>query len=338
MKALIIGGTGTISRSITELLIKTGWDVYILNRGNRELPEGAKQLIGDVNDEESIRQAVKELTFDVVANFLAYYEKDAERDFRVFNGITGQYIFISSASAYQKPARTPYITESTPLINPYWQYSRDKAAAERYLLNLHTDEAFPATIVRPSHTYDKQSIPITVCGDNGPWQILNRMINGKEILIHGDGTSLWTVTNSRDFAKGFVGLMGNIHAIGHAVHITSDEILSWNQIYEEIANALGVPFKPFYATSTYIIEAGSKYGYDFCGALLGDKSPSVIFDNSKLKRLVPGFTASIRYDIGIKESVEYFLSHKEMQKEDPKFDRFCDELILSLKTAIKSFS
>ena len=327
MKALLVGGTGVISQSIAERLVDMGWEVYILNRGNRQLPDGVHQLIGDCNDEESMKNAIKGLSFDSVAEFRAFTTEDVIKDFRVFNGITNQYIFISSASAYQKPAVTPYITESTPLVNPYWQYSRDKAAAENALMDLHIKADFPVTIVRPSHTYSYRSVPVAVHGNNGSWQIIKRMLEGKKVLIHGDGSSLWIVTHSKDFAKGFCGLMGNIHAIGHAVHITSDEIVTWNQIYSSIAKALNVELHAAYAPSTVIARVGNKYGYDFEGALLGDKAASVIFDNSKLKKLVPGFNATIRFDTGIVESINYLLENKELQIEDSDFDRFSDEVI-----------
>jgi len=327
MKALLIGGTGVISQSITELLVTMGWEVFILNRGNRALPDGAKQLIGDCGDEESLKSAVVTHKFDTVANFRAFNSVDVLRDFNVFKDLTNQYIFISSASAYQKPAVTPYITESTPLVNPYWQYSRDKAAAEDTLMDLHKSYSFPVTIVRPSHTYSVRSVPVAVHGAKGSWQILKRMIEGKKVLIHGDGSSLWTLTHSKDFAKGFCGLMGNVHAIGNAIHITSDESLTWNQVYESIARVLGVPFNPAYAPSTVLASVGKRYGYDFEGALLGDKAASVIFDNNKLKRLVPGYCATIRFDTGVADSIKYLLEHEELQIEDPDFDRFCDEII-----------
>lgn len=333
MRALLIGGTGTISESISELLLEKGWELYILNRGNRTLPNGAKQLVADANDEDAVKKAVGDMTFDVVATFRAYLPKDVERDYRVFNGKTKQYIFISSASAYQKPARNAIITESTPLVNPYWQYSRDKAACEELLMNCHKKDGFPVTIVRPSHTYSKRSVPVAIQGEKGCWPIIKRMLDNKPVLVHGDGTSLWTLTHSRDFAVGFVGLMSNIHAIGNAYHITSDETVSWNQVYESIARALGVPFQPVYAPSGLIAAAGEKYGYDFGGALLGDKSPCAIFDNTKIKRAVPEFCATTRFDEGIRESVEYHLSHPEMQVEDPKFDAFCDAVIDAMATA-----
>ena len=338
MKALLIGGTGTISRSVSELLINTGWDLFLLNRGNRALPDGASQLIADAGDETAVKKAVGGHTFDVVANFRAYTAEDVERDFRVFSGLTKQYIFISSASAYQKPARNALITESTPLINPYWQYSRDKAASEEALMLRHKNDGFPVTIVRPSHTYDSRSIPLAISGNKGPWQVIKRLLEGKPVLIHGDGSSLWTLTHSSDFAKGFVGLMGNVHAIGHAVHITSDEQLSWNQVYEAVAEALGAKLKPAYAPSVLIAAAGKKYGYDFEGALLGDKAPCALFDNSKIKRLVPGFCCDVRFDAGIRKSVEYFLSNKAVQTEDPDFESFCDRVIGAMDAAARSLA
>ena len=242
MKALFIGGTGTISSAITKQLVTMGCELYLLNRGSRKnrLPEGVNLLKADINDEDQVSRLIEDLEFDVVADFIAFEPAQLERDYRLFNGKTKQFIFISSASAYQTPLSDYRITEGTPLSNPYWQYSRNKIACEEYLLKLYREESFPITIVRPSHTYDERSIPLGVQGSKGAWQVAKRMLENKPVIIHGDGTSLWTMTHNRDFAKGFIGLMGNIHAIGESVHITSDESLTWNQIYQAIADALGV--------------------------------------------------------------------------------------------------
>ncbi len=232
MKALFIGGTGTISSSITDLAASLGWEVYLINRGprNADLPVNVNAIECDINDEERMSGLIREMRFDVIVDFICYTREHAQRDFRLFNGRTDQFVFISSASAYMKPPKGYPVTESTPLCNPFWQYSREKIACEEYFTGLCRNEGFPVTIVRPSHTYCERSVPVGLHGKNGSWQVLKRILNGKPVIIHGDGASLWTLTHSRDFAKAFVGLMGNIHAIGEAVHITSDESLSWDQI------------------------------------------------------------------------------------------------------------
>ena len=333
MKVLLIGGTGTISMAITKKLAKEGHELFLLNRGNRRIEgmDNITYLRADINsEEEKVRQLIREQHFDVVADFIAFRTDQLERDYRLFRDKTGQFIFISSASAYQKPASDYRIDEGTPLANPYWEYSRNKQACEDYLMKLYREERFPVTIVRPSHTYDERSIPMGIHGDKGSWQNVKRMLEGKPVLIHGDGTSLWTMTHNSDFAKGFVGLMGNIHAIGEAVQITSDETLTWNQIYQTIADALGVKLHPYYVSSTFLDECSR---YDFRGALLGDKANSVVFMNRKLKRLVPDFTAVKRFDIGVRESVAYVLNHPELQVEDPEYDAWCDKVIEALEKA-----
>jgi nucleoside-diphosphate-sugar epimerase len=336
MKVLFIGGTGTISTAISKQLISMKTDLYILNRGSRNEELGTKgvtYLTCDINDENSVKMLIKDLSFDVIADFIVFDKSALERDYRLFKGKTKQYIFISSASAYQKPPTDYRITEGTPLANPYWEYSRKKIECEDYLMKLYREEGFPITIIRPSHTYSNRSIPLGVHGDNGSWQIAKRMLEGKRVIIHGDGTSLWTMTSNKDFAKAFIGLLGNIHALGQAVQITSDESLTWNQIYQAIANALGVELKPYHVSSAFLDAVGP---YDFYGGLIGDKANSVVFDNSKLKQLVPGFTAEIRFDQGIKECVENILGHPELQKEDLEFDKWCDDVIDALENAKKA--
>lgn len=325
MRALFLGGTGTISTAISHLLVEMGWDLTLLNRGLHadRVPAGASLLIGDMGDEEIIRQLLSDQWFDVVVDFIAFVPEHVRRDIRLFQGHCHQYIFISSASVYQKPPMNYFITESTPLSNPYWQYSRDKIACEEILMNAYRESGFPVTIVRPSHTYGDWSIPLPIHGKNGPWQTILRMKEGKGVLVIGDGTSLWTLTHSRDFARGFVGLMGNIHAIGEAVHITSDEALTWNQIFQCIAMALDVRPNLFHVSADAIVERDPAQ----LGPLIGDKCHSLIFDNSKLKRLVPGYAATIRFDQGIRTTLNYFMAHPELQRPDPEWDAFTDRII-----------
>jgi len=333
MKALFIGGTGTISTDITKLLLTQGHELYLLNRGNRNegLPEGAQLLKGDINDEAQVQELLGDHNFDVVVNFIAFTPQHVERDYRLFRHKTNQYIFISSASAYQSPPADYRISEATPLANPFWEYSRNKIACEDYLMKQYREEGFPVTIVRPSHTYSERSVPIGVHGAKGPWAVLKRIQEGKPVIIHGDGASLWTLTHSRDFAKGFVGLMSNIHAIGEAVQITSDESLTWNQIHEIVASALGKKLNPLYVPSTFLDAVSDE---DYRGSLLGDKANTVVFDNSKLKRLVPDYVATIRGDQGLREAVEYMLQNPDTQQEDPKFDAWCDKVSAALDRAM----
>lgn len=337
MKVLLIGGTGVISTAVCELALARDWDVTLLNRGTsaRRAPDGAEVLTADVNDEAAAAAVLGERTFDVTVDFVAYTPGQAQRDIRLFEGKTGQYIFISSASAYQKPVSALPITESTPLANPYWQYSRDKIACENVLLAQYRESGFPVTIVRPSHTYCEREVPLGLHGDGGSWQTLARMRAGKPVIVPGDGTSLWTLTHARDFAQGFLGLMANPHALGQAVHVTSDESMSWNQIYTVLAQALGVPLRPAYVSSQFLALCGRQY--DFAGQLLGDKSANVCFDNTKLKRLVPGFCARISMAEGLRASVAYMLSHPEAQTPDPAFDAWCDRVLAARAAARAAF-
>ena len=344
MKLLLIGGTGTISSAISRRALEMGWDLWHINRGNRSpkswrAPEGPGKFYPincDITNEAETAKELSGLEFDTVADFIAFTPDQVERDYRLFKGKTRQYIFISSASAYQKPLASCYVSEATPLSNPHWEYSRQKIACEEFLIKKYREEAFPITIVRPSHTYDERRVPLGVHGKKGSWQIVKRIIDGKPVLIHGDGTSLWTMTSAADFARAFTGLVGNIHALGEAVQITSDETLSWNQIYQAIADALGKPLKPFYVSSEFLAKA--KPDYDFAGSLTGDKAVSVIFDNRKLKRLVPGFCTEVRLDQGIRETIKYVLAHPELQEEDPEFDAFCDKVIAAQERALKEVS
>ena len=335
MKALFIGGTGTISMAITKQLVQhSDWELYLLNRGSRtsQLPENVKVINADINNEQQAAEALGDMSFDCVCDFIGFVPSQLERDYRLFGGRTKQFMYISSASAYQKPLSDYRINEGTPLANPYWEYSRNKIACEEFLMKMYRENGFPVTIIRPSHTYDERSVPLGVHGDKGSWQVVKRMLEGKPVIIHGDGTSLWTMTHNSDFAKGFIGLMGNIHAIGEAFQITSDESVTWNQIYKAIADTLGVEFKPYYVPSDFLHAVSN---YDFEGSLIGDKANSVVFDNSKLKKAVPDYVATVRYDQGIRKTVEYVLAHEEFQTPDPEFDAWCDKVIAALENAKK---
>lgn len=334
MKVLFIGGTGTISMAITKALAQRGDEIYLLNRGNRsnELPAGVKTIIADINNETVVAEKIKDMTFDCVGEFIGFVPEQLERDYRLFKDKTKQYIYISSASAYQKPPKGYVITEETPLENPYWEYSRNKIACEKYLMERYEKDGFPVTIVRPSHTYDERSVPLGVHGDGGSFPVVKRIKEGKPVIIHGDGTSLWTITHNSDFAKGYIGLMGKQEAIGEVFQITSEESVSWNKIYGAIADALGVKLKPYYVASQTLADMSK---YDLVGSLIGDKSNSVVFDNSKLKRLVPDFKASISAEEGIKMTVKNILAHPEFQNDDPEFDAWCDKVIAAIESAKK---
>lgn len=337
-KALFIGGTGTISTAITRLVAADPeWQLYLINRGNRRyaVPDGVRLIELDINDEAAAEKALDGLSFDCVCDFIGFVPAQVERDWRLFKGRTRQYMYISSASAYQKPCMSPYINEGTPLANPYWQYSRDKIACEEFLMRKYREEGYSVTIIRPSHTYDERKVPLGVHGKKGSWQVLKRMLEGKPVIVQGDGTSLWTMTHNSDFAKAFKGLMGNVHAIGNAFQITCDETLTWNQIYTAIAGALGVAYKPYYVASDFLAAVGPDY--DFTGSLIGDKSNSVIFDNTKLKKAVPELRFTVHFEDGIRRTIENVLAHPELQEDDPEFDAWCDRVIEVLETAKKTF-
>ncbi|SKA73615.1 Nucleoside-diphosphate-sugar epimerase [Clostridium sp. USBA 49] len=335
MKALFIGGTGTISSAVSQLAVEKGWELYLLNRGNKKdnIPKGANIITADINDEKTVAELIKGMKFDVVADFIAFVPSHIERDIRLFSKNTKQFIFISSASAYQKPLLYYKINESTPLINPYWDYSRNKIACEDILMKEYRNNNFPITIIRPSHTYSKEKIPVAIHGEKGSWQVIDRIRKGKPVIIPGDGTSLWTLTYNLDFAKAFVGIMGNSAAIGETIHITSDEALTWNKIYDCIGEAFGVEVKKVHISSDFIIKCNP----DFKGPLLGDKSNCAVFDNSKIKRLVPDFNATTRFDEGVKICAEYILSNPKLQVIDEEFDKFCDNIIEAQEKAIELF-
>lgn len=328
MRALFIGGTGNISNACSKLALARGIDLSILSRGQRTRDElkDARFITADINEVKQTRELLKGERFDVVVNFIAYSPEEVERDIQLFSGTCDQYIFISSASAYQKPPTHPVITESTPLANPYWDYSRDKIACEELLMRAYREKGFPATIVRPSHTYETV-IPVAI----GSWEdftIIDRMRRGGTVIIHGDGSSLWTITHSQDFAKGFVGLMGNQQSIGHSFHITSDELLNWNQIYQAVAEAAGAELKAVHIASDFICREADKIGQAWMrGNLIGDKANSAVFDNTKIKRFVPGFIATIPFREGIKTTVKWFDAHPERIRIDEENNRLMDAVL-----------
>jgi len=321
LRVLFIGGSGIISSACSSLAVERGIELYVLNRGrtaDRPLPPQATVLQGDVRDPESVGKALDGLDFDAVVDWVAFTPEHVRADIELFRGRTRQYVFISSASAYQTPpARVP-VVESTPLANPFWQYSRDKIACEDLLVQAYRTDGFPMTIVRPSHTYDKTSVPF-----DGGWTVLGRMRQGKEIVVHGDGTSLWTLTHHTDFARGFVPLLGHPRTIGDAFHITSDDVLTWNQIAETLAAAAGVEARLVHVPSDAIAAADPEWG----AGLLGDKAHSLVFDNAKLRSVVPDYVATVPFEQGAREIVAWYDEQPSRQQVDPRFDTLMDRLV-----------
>jgi nucleoside-diphosphate-sugar epimerase len=321
VKVLFVGGTGIISSACCQLAVERGIDLTVLNRGqstSRPLPAQATVLRADIRDPASVKEALADREFDAVVEWVAFTTEHIRTDLELFRGRTGQYVFISSASAYQTPpARLP-VVESTPLANPFWQYSRDKIACEDLLVAAYREEGFPATIVRPSHTYDKTLVPF-----DGGWTAVARMRQGKPVVVHGDGTSLWTLTHHVDFARGFVPLLGHPSTLGEAVHITSDDTPTWNRIAEDLAAAAGVEARIVHVPSDAIAAADPVWG----AGLLGDKSHSLVFDNSKLRRLVPDFVATIPFHVGAREIVAWHDEDPARQRVDSRLDALMDELV-----------
>jgi nucleoside-diphosphate-sugar epimerase len=320
MKVLFIGGTGIISSACVTLALKRGMDVTLLNRGKsfRPVAEGAKVIEADIRHFEGTRQALANQTFDVVADFTGFVPQHIETALALFDGKVGQYIYISSASAYQTPPHTVPVTEDTPLENPFWEYSRNKAACEARLRQAHAEAGFPATIVRPSHTYDETLFPF-----HGGWTVMDRMLKGKPVIVHGDGTSLWTMTYNADFAKGFVGLFGKPQTIGETYHITSDEWLTWNQIYEAVANAFGVTPKLVHIPSDLIARYDPVWG----DSLLGDKSHSFMLDNRKIKALVPDFVCETPFREGVLKVSDWYVAHPEHQIVDSNYEAIYESIL-----------
>jgi nucleoside-diphosphate-sugar epimerase len=320
LRVLFIGGSGIISSACSRVAIDSGIELFVLNRGRsavRPLPPGVNMLRADIREPDSVRDEISDLAFDAVVDWVAFTPGHVRTDIELFRGRTAQYVFISSASAYQTPpARVP-VTESTPLRNPYWQYSRDKIACEDLLVAAYREEGFPATIIRPSHTYDPTSVPF-----GGGWTVLGRMLAGKPVIVHGDGTSLWTLTHHDDFARAFVPLLAHPRTIGEAIHITSDDVLTWNQIAEALAAALEVTARLVHVPSDAIAAADPEWG----AGLLGDKAHSMVFDNAKLRSLVPGWRAVIPFEQGAREIAGWHLADPARQVTDASLDVTMDKL------------
>jgi len=320
MKVLFIGGTGIVSSACAQLAVERGIELYLLNRGltRRPVPDGAQILTGDIRDQNSVKSALGSRKFDVVVDWIAFIPEHVENALELFRGMTQQYLFISSASAYQTPPAKLPVTEATPLSNPFWEYSRNKIACEERLMRAYREERFPITIVRPSHTYDRTSLPM-----HGGYTIVDRMRKSQKVIVHGDGSSLWVLTHHRDFAKGFVGLLGNRRAIGESFHITSDELLTWNQIFEIVAGAAGVKADIVHIPSEIIARYDSEWG----DSLLGDKTHSMLFDNSKIKRFVPDFVATIPFSQGAQEIINWYDAYPDQQIIDAALNTTIDKII-----------
>jgi nucleoside-diphosphate-sugar epimerase len=321
MKVLFIGGTGTISTACTAEALRQGIRVVHLNRGSSPAPAGVRTIQADFRDFGAVKNALSGERFDCVVDWIAYTPQQVERDIELFGKATAQYIFISSASVYQRPPSDYRITESTPAHNPFWEYSQKKIACERALMHACETSGFPVTIVRPSHTYDARKIPTTF--GSSDFTVPKRMLDGKRIVVHGDGQSLWTITHADDFAVAFTGLLGHDRAIGETFHITSDEALTWDQIHRMIARALGVEARIVHIASEKIARLAPSFG----PGLLGDKMHSVVFDNTKIKRFVPGYEAKIPFHRGIARSVETALADAALRKINAETDAIIDSLL-----------
>ena len=333
MKILFIGGTGIISSACSSLALSRGYELFLLNRSvSRKIPvpEGATVLQADVYREEAhIATLLEGHHFDAVVDFVAFTVQDIERDLRLFHGKTDQFVFISSASAYQKPVRNYIITEETPLENPFWEYSRNKIAIENRLMQAYRDDGFPVTIIRPSHTYGPTQIPFGVSSWIHPWTVVDRMKRGQKVIVPGDGTSLWVLTWNEDFAKGLVGLLGNKKAMGEAFQITSDEVLSWDQIYLQAYRALGLEPNVVHISSDLI----AMYHPDSLGSLVGDKANSEVFDNSKIRRFVPDYLCEVTWAEGVRRSLAWFEAHTEFQTIDHEMNSIWDRIVSSYERA-----
>lgn len=325
MKVLFIGGTGEISEAVSRLAVKKGIDLYLFNRGNNKefMPQGAKLIEGDIYQEDKAADILADYSFDVVVDWIAFGPENIKRDIRLFRDKTEQYIFISSASVYQKPPTDYLITESTPLHNPYLEYARNKIACERVLREEYRQTGFPMTIVRPSHTYGRSSIPAAINSFSDPWSLVERMRRGKKVVVHGDGTSLWTITHNTDFARAFIGLLGNQKAVGHAFHITAEKPLNWNQITETVGKAAGVEPEIAHLSSDLI----SEFMPNKRGSLLGDKAWSLVFDNSKIKRFVPEYEIKVPFMQGMNEAIKWFEAHPKKCSVDQEWNQKMDQLV-----------
>jgi nucleoside-diphosphate-sugar epimerase len=325
MRVLFLGGTGIISTASARLAAERGIDLTLMTRGLRgaNLPAGVNRLTADLDDPAGAARALGDAGFDAVVDWIAFTPAHIERDLQLFRGRTRQFIFISSASAYQKPATHYLITESTPLANPYWDYSRNKIACEERLMRAYREEGFPATIVRPSLTYGETQIPLAINSWARPYTAVDRMRRGRKVIVPGDGSSLWVITHNSDFAQGLVGLLGLEQSIGHAFHITSDEVMCWDQFYRITGEAAGVEPQLVHMPSDFIAACLP----DALGGLTGDKSVSVVFDNSKIKRFVPGYCATVPFGQGIRRTLNWFDADPARRQIDQEANRQWDRLI-----------
>lgn len=339
MKVLFVGGTGLISSACTRLAVERGIELYLLNRGGASASaEGTVSLLADVHDEAAAERALAGHRFDVVVDWIAFTPDDIERDLRLFGGRTDQFVFVSSASAYRKPLVDWLIREDSPLANPHWDYSRAKIACEERLLRAFREDDFPVTIVRPSLTYGDTQVPLIVNSWQLPYTAIARMRAGKPLIVPGDGTSLWTITHNSDFAKGFVGLLGRPAAIGQAFNIMGDEVLTWDEIYRQVAAAAGAEARIIHIASDFIVACLPEMG----GTLLGDKSVSAVFDTTKIKRFVPDFVATTPFAQGIRRTVAWFDADPSRQAVDAELDARWDLLVAAyergLAAAVEAFS
>ncbi len=337
MRLLFLGGTGIISTACVELALARGHEVHVLNRGRRAaaagVPVGVQSHVADLADEAAVERALGGTTWDAVVDFLAFVTADVERDLRLFRGKTGQLVFISSASAYQRPPSHYLVTESTPLANPHWEYSRNKIACEERLMAAHRAERFPVTIVRPSLTYGETQIPLALNSWARSYTVVDRMRRGLPVIVPGDGTSLWTLTHNTDFARGLLGLLGNTQALGHAFHVTSDEVLTWDQAYRAVAAAAGVARPELvHVASDFIVAClpGEE------GNLLGDKATSVVMDNAKVKRFVPDFVATTRFEVGIRRTLAWFDADPARRLVDEETTRSHDRILAAYRVGLEA--
>jgi len=333
MRILFIGGTGIISTACTKLAAQRGFEVTLLTRGRHEgtVPPGVTVLNLDVKDKAAAARALAGASFDAVVDWIAFVPEDVERDLELFSGHTSQFIFISSTSAYQRPATHYLITESTPLANAYWDYSRNKIACEERLMKAYRETGFPVTIIRPSLTYGDTQIPLVLNSWEKPYTMIDRILKGKKVAVPGDGSSLWVITHNSDFAKGLVGLLGHPQAIGHAFHITSDEVMTWDQWYRIVGAAIGVEPRIVHIPSDFLIACMPQLQ----GTLIGDKSVSVVFDNTKIKRFVPGYCATTSFAHGIRQTLAWFEADPSRKQIDATLNAALDKVIDAYENATR---
>lgn len=323
---LIIGGSGIISTGTTNAAIDKGWNVTVLNRGRHGLEllkDGYEIIQCDINDTEQAKEKLKDRCFDNVIDFVCFNEEDARKRIALFSGKCGQYIYISSATVYERPSRQFPIREDTPHKNPYSAYARNKYAGELTFMNAYRETGFPVTIIRPSLTYGDTQIPMATGSWTYPWSFAKRILDGKPVVVHGDGTGLWSFCHNTDFAKGVTGLMENHQSVGETFHITTDEILTWDESVKCVARALGKEAVIVHATAEQI----SRFMPGMKSNLLGDKSTSAVLDTSKIKRFVPDFRCEVRFEEGMRRTVAYILAHPEWQKIDEEWDKAMDAII-----------